>query len=426
MSGKRERRRTGHRVAAAAASLLTIAALTAGCGGAAVSSGGDSSSGGSAPGVDKQNKTITVGASTQITGSASFYYSLNLGTKAYFDMVNANGGVDGWKINYKIVNDAYQPVRNLQNVRSLVENDHVFALVANEGTSTNTAAAKYLGDKPVPVVGPTEGNPELSKYSNYFVLMPNYVATGATTAKYLVEHAGAQRIGMLYEDDDLGKPALSGAKQALSAAGKDLAAAVPFSVDDTNFVPFVSKLKQANVDAVIIWGSNGNIASALKAADQLNLDAQWYAPFFIADPQTVKLISEKDLSVLHTVSWFKPYSSTDKTVRQFRDAVKKYSPKAAIGALAENGWNSGALFVAGLKQLLASGKPITQKNYIDTLNSLNGARFGTLTGDISYSAQDHRVGYTGAQSTAFAGYKGGKFEVTTSTLPFPSNLDFGG
>lgn len=419
-----EKRRARRRGAALCAGVLAVAVLAAGCGNAAVQSGGGSASG-SAPGVDTHTKTITVGASTQMTGPVSFYDAINQGAKAYFAMVNAEGGVDGWKINYKLLDDGYQPVRNLQNVKTLVQNDHVFALVANEGTSTNTAAANYLGGTSTPVVAPTEGNPALSRYGNYFVLMPNYVETGATTAAYLVHHAGAKRIGMLYENDDLGQPALSGAQQALKRMGKQLVAAVPFNVTDTNFVPYVSQLKQANVDTVMIWGSNANVASAMKAADQLGVNVQWYAPFFIADPSTVHLASQQDLARLRTVSWYKPYSSTDPQVQQFRHALKKYSPAASLGALAENGWNSGAMFVAGLKTLVASGKAITQPNLIAVLNSLNGIKFGTLTGDVAYSSGDHRVGYTAAQSTSFAAYKDGRFDVTTPPTQFPSGLKFG-
>jgi len=408
------------------AAVVSTVAVTAGCGGSALNSSGGT--GDAAPGIDQKTKTVSLGASNALTGPVAVYYNISYGAKAYIDMVNANGGVDGWKFDYKILNDGYEPVRNLENVRNLVQSDHVFALLANQGTTTNTAAAKFLGDTATPVVGPAEGNPALSKYKNYFVLMPNYTNDGAVTATHIVKDRGMKRVGILYEDDESGRPALSGATQALAALGLTPAVEVPFAVGDTNFVPAVSKLQAANVDAVIQWGGNANIASALQAAQQLNFKPQWFTPFYIADPSTIKLAGPGLLEGLTTDSWMQPYSSPDASTKQYRSAMAKYEPQGNIGALSENGWNSAAFFIEGFQRLVRSGQQITQANLMQVMNSIKDATVGTVVDKVSYAPEDHRVGYSAVQSEAFSEFheaKGG-FVLSSPPVSFPSGLNFGG
>lgn len=411
-----------HRVAAV---FLASTVLAAGCANSSLSGGAKSQD--SAPGVDVKTKTILIGASNAITGSVSVYYDISRGAKAHIEQANAAGGIGGWKFKYKILDDAYVPVRNLQNIRALVEQDKVFAIVVNQGTTTNTAAAQYLGDTATPVVAPAQGNPLLSKYKNYFVMQPNYIATGAVMAKYAVNNLAGKRVGILYEDDGSGQTALNGLKQGLKGLGAEVAIAVPFKVDDTNFVPVVTRLKQAKADVVIAFGSNSNVASTLVAASQLNYKAKWIAPFYVAGPDTIKLAGPA-LEGLVVDAWQPPSASDSPEVQEYRDALKKYEPEASVSALSMNGWNSGGVFLAGFQKLVDSGKPITQANLIWALNNLKDVKVGTLAAPISYSAADHKLGYTAVQATKFAQYnqaQGGFHDVSEDIIKFPSGLNFG-
>jgi branched-chain amino acid transport system substrate-binding protein len=397
-------------------SAVSLLSLTlAGCGGAVgqgISNGGNGNGGSSSvPGVDPKTKTITIGASTAVTGPQSFYYQENQGAMAYFNMLNANGGIDGWKIDYKLLDDAYQPSKNLANVQKLVEQEHVFAIVVNQGTPTNVEAAHYLANTSTPVVGPTEGVLKLAAYPNYFALMPNYGWEAGLVTQYAHDKLGATKVGILYENDDLGIPANVGATATLKALGLTPVASVPFSVNTTDFSPYISELASKGAQTVVMWGSNGNVAAALKAANRISFNPKWFTPFWIADPSTIKLAGSQ-MNGVYSVSWFLP--TTAPASQDFVTEMQKSYPKA-IGSLAENGWSEASLFGYALKQLLDSGKPVTQQNFMDTLNSMKNADIGTVK-SVTFTKDKHTVG---VDKEILIQNQGGKFVQATDLLSFP-------
>lgn len=406
----------------ASAILGLVALALSACGNAAVG-GGHKKEAAAAPGVDLKAKTILVGASSTQTGPTANYSNYNAGAQAYFDAVNDAGGVGGWKIKYKTVNDAYQPQQALLNVQQLVNKDHIFANVAQIGSVTNVAAAKFLGNTKTPVVGCCSGVPSLSQYSNYFILEPNYLAEGATSFDYLVKSLGKKRIAVLYENDALGQPALDGIQQAAAKLGVKPVATVPFSVTDANMTPYVSKVATAHPDAIMIWGGNGSVASAMKAGQQLGLKASWIGSFFMADDSTLKVGGDA-VNGLMATEYFAPYSGTTPEVKQFLADMAKYQPSATVGAIAENGYNAAAMFVWGLQKLVDSGKDITQQGLIDALDSMDKATFGTVSGQQSYTKDDHVVGYSSVQSFGFVQNKGGVWTEIAPEQPFPEGLDY--
>lgn len=400
-------------LATSSATMLSLA--LASCGGAVAQSASNNSSGGasnsSVPGVDQTTKTITVGASTAMSGPESFYYEINQGAQAYFNMVNAKGGIDGWKIHYKLLDDAYQPSRNLSNVQKLVQQNHVFAVVANQGTPTNAVAAHYLANTSTPVVGPTEGLLKLASYPNYFVLMPNYGWEAGLAAQYAHDKLGTTKIGILYENDALGIPAKIGATATLKSLGLNPVASIPFDVNTTDFSPYIAELAAKGAQAVIMWGSNGNVASALTASKAIAFNPKWLTPFWIADPSTVKLAGSL-MNGVYSVSFFLPTTSASGQV--FVNEMKKYYPQA-IGALAENGWSEASLFGYGLKQLLASGRPVTQQNLMAVFDSMKNAGIGTVP-SVSFTKINHTIG---VNKDLIIQDQNGRFVQVSGLVPFP-------
>jgi len=367
-----------------------------------------------APGVDTDNHTILVGASTALSGPQSFYAQENEGARARFEHANDTNELNGWKIKYKVVDDAYQPTRNLANVKKLVEQNDVFALVCNQGTPTNVAASKYLKGTDVPVVGPTEGYPPLAKLPNYFVLMPNYSWEAGLATEYAIKDMGIKKVGILYENDDLGTPAKEGAAAVLKAHGMKAVATVPFDVNTVDFSGQVGKLASAGAEAVIIWGSNGNLASALKAASTFGFAPKWFGPFWGADPSTYRLAGSR-VDGAYFTSWFEPVTVDDEATQTFVDAMHKYASKTPIGALAENGWSEASLFVHAVKRLVKDGKAITRANLIDSLNSFRDVDIGVVN-HVTFTKENHDVGVT---EETLVQAKGGEFHQATESMAFP-------
>src|ERR1043165_6656375 len=138
-----------HRIAVrgiAIAACLALAVTTAACSDDAPSGGGSTAN---VPGVtDTEN---TLGTHQPLTGPASAGYSkISPATKAYFDYVNANGGVYGRKITYKIVDDTYNPATTQTVVRQLVQQDKVFAILNGLGTPTHTGVLDFIKESEIP------------------------------------------------------------------------------------------------------------------------------------------------------------------------------------------------------------------------------------------------------------------------------------
>jgi branched-chain amino acid transport system substrate-binding protein len=165
---------------------------------------------------------------------------------------------------------------------------------------------------------------------------------------------------------------------------------------------------------VVLFGSNANLAAALKAADRQGLKVAWFAPFFTADPSTTKLAGNL-LNGVYFSSWLLPVSSDDPQVKAYRDAVAKYYPSDPVGVFGLNGWSNAALFAVAFEKLLDSGKPLTRENLVAVLDTLSDADVGGAR-KVSFKPGDHR----GTRQEAIIQAKDGGFQLVRDFKPFPA------
>lgn len=367
-------------------------------------------------GIDEANKVVTIGAFTPVTGPVPFYSVLTHAADAYYKHLNETGGIKGWKVNYITYDDGYDPARSVAVSRKLVEDDGAFALSAPVGTATNVAVIPYAREKNVPIIGPIGGASAFFVEPNVFPLLPDYGWSAASNVDYAVKDLGLKKIALLWENDELGKSAKRGFDLYMKELGLEPAESVPFDVKTTSFSPHIRRVVNSGAEAVILFGSNANLSAALKAADLQGLQAKWFAPFFTADPSTVKLAGDL-LNGTYFSSWLLPVSSDEPDVKAYRDAVTKYYPKDPVGVFGLNGWSNAALFAKGFEALLDSGKPLTSENLIAAINTLNGATVGGAKG-ISFTAGDHR----GTRQEGIIQAKDGKFELVHEFRPYPTGV----
>jgi branched-chain amino acid transport system substrate-binding protein len=365
-------------------------------------------------GVDAEKKVVTVGAFTPVTGPVPFYSVLTHAADAYFKHLNENGGIKGWKVNYVTYDDGYDPARSVAVSRKLVEEDGAFALAAPVGTATNVAAIPYAREKNIPMIGPIGGASVFFVEPNVFPLLPDYGWSAASNVDYAVKDLGFKKIALLWENDELGKSAKRGFDLYMKELGLEPAESVPFDVKTTSFSPHIRRVANSGAEAVILFGSNANLAAALKAADLQALDVKWFAPFFTADPSTVKLAGDL-LDGTYFSSWLLPVSSEEPDVKAYRESVAKYYPNDPIGVFGLNGWSNAALFAKGFEALLDSGKPLTGESLIAALETLNNASVGGAQG-VSFKSGDHR----GTRQEGIIQAKGGKFELVREFRPYPT------
>jgi len=213
------------------------------------------------PGAARADKKYDVGASdTEIkigntnpySGPASSYGTAGKCDAAFFRMINAQGGINGRKINFISYDDGYSPPKTVEQVRELVESDQVLCLFNTLGTPTNTAIHKYVNQKGVPhlflATGATKwGDPEHFPWTIGFG--PNYQSESQIYAHYVIEKYPEAKIGVLYQNDDYGKDYLKGFKDGLGAKAKSMIVMEqPYETSDPTVDSQIVNLKSSGAD----------------------------------------------------------------------------------------------------------------------------------------------------------------------------------
>jgi branched-chain amino acid transport system substrate-binding protein len=369
------------------------------------------------PGIDAASKTVTVGAFTPITGPVPFYTILTHAAESCFKWANETNALNGWKINFVTYDDGYEPARSVAVTRRLVEENKIFALTAATGTAQSVAVIPYAKEVGLPMIGPIGGATALFAERLVFPLLPNYGWSAASNLDYAWSGLKAGRVALLWENDELGRSAKRGFELHLASARKEAAESIPFEVRNTDFTPHVRRLANAKAEVVILFGSNANLAAALKAAERIGYEAKWMAPFFTADPTTRKLAGPL-LDGVYFSSWLMPVTADDADIKAYRDNVAKHYPNDPVGVFGLNGWSNGALFVKGFQMLLASGKPLTRANLVDVMETMSNQTVGGAR-NVTFKAGDHR----GArQEGIIQAAPDGSFKLVRDFKPYPAEV----
>lgn len=368
----------------------------------------------SAIGIDEAAKTVTIGGFTPLTGPVPFYAILTRAAEAYFRSRNESGGIKGWKVNYVTFDDGYEPSRSVAVTKRLVEESKIFALAAPIGTATNMAVIPYAKEQKIAMVGPIGGASAFFSEPNIFPLLPDYGWSAASNAEYALDELKLKKVALLWENDELGRSAKRGVDLYMASRKAALTESIPFEVKTTDFTAHIRRLANSGADGVILFGSNANLAAALKAADRQGIKATWFAPFFTADPSTYKLAGNL-LDGVYFSSWLLPVSGDDPQIKAYREAIAKYHPNDPVGVFGLNGWSNAALFGEGFAKLVESGKPMTRENLIAALDGLRDATVGGAR-KVSFSPGDHR----GTRQEAIIQAKDGGFVLARDFRPYPA------
>jgi ABC-type branched-subunit amino acid transport system substrate-binding protein len=368
------------------------------------------------PGIDQAGKTVTVGAFTPITGPVPFYTILTRAADACFKWANETNALNGWKIKYVSYDDGYEPARSVAVTRRLVEEDKIFALAAPVGTAQTVAVIPYIKEAGLPMIAPIGGATALFAERLSFPLLPDYGWSAASDLGYAFNDLKAKRVALLWENDELGRSAKRGFDLHMATLKQQAAESIPFEVRNTDFTPHLRRIANAKADVVILFGSNANLAAALKAADRLGVQVKWMAPFFVADPTTYKLAGNL-LDGTYFSSFLMPVTAEDEGIKAYRDSIAKYYPKDPVGVFGLNGWSNGALFVKGFQVLLKSGKPLTRANLVDVMETMTNQTVGGARG-VSFKPGDHR----GARQEGIIQAGGGSFKLVRDFKPYPADV----
>ena len=193
---------------------------------------------------------IKVGNTNPYSGPASAYGVIGKTIAAYLNKINAEGGVNGRKINFVSYDDGYSPPKTVEQVRKLVESDEVLLLFQTLGTPPNTAIQKYLNAKKVPQLFVATGATKWNDPKNHpwtIGWQPNYQSEGHIYAQYLLKNHPGGKVGILYQNDDYGKDYVKGLKDGLN--GKlPVVAELPYETSDPTIDSQIINLKASGAD----------------------------------------------------------------------------------------------------------------------------------------------------------------------------------
>ena len=363
---------------------VVITLVAAACGSSSKSASNSSSSSASssaaAPGITANS--ILFGQTVPKSGPAALYGESTAGVQAYFDYVNAHGGVKGRKLKLISLDDQYSPPVALQDTRTLVNSDHVFAEVAVNGTATTQADITALDPANVPVIGPQTGATVFSGTlrRNLYNVWPSYLTEGKLLGSFAQNTLHLTKIGVLYQNDDFGKSLYQGVQNA----GVKAALAIPYDPSQTDFSAQAVQFKSAHVDGIIILAIPGPTTDFLNALAAVNFSPVRLMSQVSAIPQMFNT-APQEFPGSYIGAFIPPLSgSSNPQVTAFLSGMSTYQPGQPASVFAAWGWAEAQVVVAGLKAVKG---PLTRDSYETGLNTLSSLT--TLGGTISYSSTGH-------------------------------------
>jgi branched-chain amino acid transport system substrate-binding protein len=300
--------------------------------------------GAATPGVTPTQ--ILLGATGPLTGSESAYAPTLTGAQAYFDYVNAHGGVNGRKIVFKVEDDQYNPVETVQLTQKLVEQDGVFAIFNSIGTEHALAVRDYLNMHQVPQLFVGSGAAVIgnqhAKYPWTIGLLPSFTGEGLIYGRLIAKDHPKAKIGVLYENDEYGQELLAGLKRGLGSHAGQIVGTQSYALLDTSIVSQVTALKASGADTFVIFALPQQSAQAFVAASKLGWKPTEYVTSVSIDPvvmHIVHLSSDNSVGVGATSTAFlhdptNPTQSKSAGVKLYLQIMKRYLPKEDPKAVA--------------------------------------------------------------------------------------------
>src|SRR5579864_3640869 len=216
---------------------------------------------------------IKIGNIMPYSGPASAYGVIGKTEQAYFNKINAEGGINGRKINFISYDDGYSPPKAVEQARKLVESDEVLLIFNPLGTPSNTAIQKYMNAKKVPQLFVATGATKWDEPKEFPWTMgwqPSYQSEARIYAKYLLKTKPDAKIAVLYQNDDFGKDYLKGLKDGLGAKTSMIVAEEGYETSEPSIDGHIVKLKASGADVFISITTPKFAAQAIKKLAEMN------------------------------------------------------------------------------------------------------------------------------------------------------------
>ena len=319
------------------------------------------------PGVT--DTEIKIGQTMPYSGPVSAYGTFGKAESAYFDKINAEGGINGRKIKLISLDDGFNPAKTVEQTRRLIEDEQVLLLFSSLGTAPNTAIHKYVNNKKVPhlflATGATKwGDPKNFPWTMTWQ-MP-YQFESRIFARYILENKPNAKIAVLYANDDFGKDYLKGLKDGLSdKAATMIVAEATTEVSDPTIDSQIVTLKNSGADTFLSFATPKAAAQAIRKVH----DIGWKPLYFIPKVSSSVGAVLKNAGLEKAIGIISLNSTKDPTEPQWQDDpgmkewlawMRKYYPQ---GDVTDDFNVNGYLYAQTLVDVLKRcGEDLTREN----------------------------------------------------------------
>ncbi|MCS3899893.1 branched-chain amino acid transport system substrate-binding protein [Bradyrhizobium japonicum USDA 38] len=358
---------------------------------------------------------IKIGNIMPYSGPASAYAAIGKAEEAYFNKINAEGGINGRKIKFISYDDGYSPPKTVEQARKLVESDGVLLIFGSLGTSTNGAIRKYMNEKKVPQLFVASGASKWNDPKQYPWTMgwqPSYASEARIYAKYIMKEKPDAKIGVLYQNDDFGKDYLKGLKDGLGAKASMIVLEDSYDTSEPAIDEHVVKLKASGADVFLSITTPKFAAQAIKKAAEIN----WHPVHIISnvsasvggvlEPAGLE-ISQGILSASYTKDGSDPQWNADDGMKKFYNFLAQYDPKA-------NKLDAGVVFGYAAAQTMVKvlqmcGDELTHENVMKQAASLKDFEPDTLLPGIKINTSADN--FAPIEQLQMMRFKGRKWEL---------------
>src|SRR5438309_4303553 len=335
------------------------------------------------PGVTA--KSILLGQAAAFSGpAAQLGIQMNIGTKAYFDYVNSQGGVHGRKIALKTRDDKYEANLCVEATKKLIGEDKVFALVSYVGTPTTGAAMPTITEAKVPLVGPFTGAELLRTPVNRYVfnVRASYHDEDEKTVEQLVS-TGNKKIAVFFQDDSYGQAGLKGVEIAMGRRNLKIAALGKVERNTIKVEDAVKSINTAQPDGVVMISAYTSIAEFVRQMKRAGSTTQFHNVSFVGSKALADSLKDEGYGVAISQVVPFPWSPSVPIVKEYQEIMAK-AGNTDFNFSSLEGFIVAKVMVEGLKR---AGKDLTREKLVAALEGMNNVDLGEFV--VNFSPTSH-------------------------------------
>jgi branched-chain amino acid transport system substrate-binding protein len=332
------------------------------------------------PGVTATS--VLLGGTVPLSGPAAAFGSVAAGAQAYFKWVNAQGGVNGRRIDYVYRDDGYDPARTVQETTRLVQQDKVFAIFNSAGTENAIAVRPFLNGFKVPQLftgtGASTFAREFRRYPWSMGYLPSFEGEGAIYGRNIVRTRPRARVAVLYEDSDYGRDLLRGLRKALRAPARVVATKI-HAPTDADVQSQVTSLRGSRANTLMIFTTPLFAIRTFVAANKLGWRPRVYVSAVSIEPTIMKTatLSSSTRATRDAISLAflkdptSPRWAKDRGVALYRTIMRRYHPRGEAGITDVYNFYGMAVARSMVTALRKAGRNLTRARLLSAATHLD-------------------------------------------------------